>query len=72
MMMTCHALHYEIISPEGCIPNLRSLMKLFSLEHALLAALQVFQGLFLWFSLVRTKITLTNGPVKSLSDLLSF
>ena len=29
-----------IIAPEGCIPNLPSLMKLFSVEHALLAALQ--------------------------------
>ena len=41
-----------IIALEGCIPNLRSLMKLFSVEDALLATLQIFQGLFLWFSLV--------------------
>ena len=47
-----------IIALEGCIPNLRSLMKLFSVEDALLATLQIFQGLFLWFSLVWTKITL--------------
>ena len=52
-MITCHALHYDIIiAPEGCIPNLLSLMKLFSVEDVLLAALQIFQGLFLCQELV--------------------